>query len=199
LAVSYAQAGHKTLMIDADLRKPGLTTRLALKGQPGVADVLASEETTPHIANRLIRKTELDCLDVLPAGLRLPNPAELLSGQRFAELMAWAETHYDQVLVDCPPILAVSDAQIVGRLMDGAILVVRPEKNHRRLVIKACDSFFSTGSKVLGIVANGLSTHAGRGYGYGYGYGYGAEYGEETESEDTAAAVSDSSLRSKAA
>jgi succinoglycan biosynthesis transport protein ExoP len=122
---------------------------------------------------------------VLPAGLRQPNPAELLSGQRFSDLLAWAESCYDRVLVDCPPVLAVSDAQVVGRLVDGAILVVRPEKNHRRLVVRACESFSATGSKVLGVVANGLTSQAG-GYSYGYGYGYGheTEQAQRKESAD---------------
>ena len=85
-----------------------------------------------------------------------------LSGQNFVELLAWAEAKYDQVLVDCPPVLAVSDAQIVGRLVDGAILVVQPQKNHRRLVARACHSFSATGTNVLGIVANGLSPQSSR-------------------------------------
>jgi polysaccharide biosynthesis transport protein len=174
LAVSFAQAGKRTLVIDADLRKPGMTARFDLKGCAGVADVLLSTDPTAEIAAQLVQHTELEKLDVLPAGLRQPNPAELLSGQRFNDLLAWAESCYDRVLVDCPPVLAVSDAQVVGRLVDGAILVVRPEKNHRRLVVRACESFSATGSTVLGIVANGLTSQAG-GYSYGYGYGYGHE------------------------
>ena len=186
LATSFAQAGKATLVIDADLRKPGLTTRLNLKGQLGLADVLTADATAAEMAEKLVCKTELAGLDVLPAGLRRPNPAELLGSSRFAELLAWADARYDQVLVDCPPVLAVSDAQIVGRLIDGAILVVRPEKNHRRLVMKACESFFATGTKVLGVVANGLSSEShGYGYGYGYGFGYGYGYGHDAEGSPT--------------
>ena len=184
LAVSFAQAGKKTLIIDADLRKPGLTTLFGLKGRPGVADLLQSDRPLAESLSRLVHKTELSRLDLLPAGTRWPNPAELLSGQRFGELLAWAESCYDHVLVDCPPVLAVSDAQVVGRLVDGAILVVQPEKNHRRLVMRACESFKATGSHVLGIVANRLSSASSIGYGYGYGYGYG-EANEGDASEDT--------------
>ena len=184
LAVSFAQAGKRTLVIDADLRKPGMTARFDLKGRPGVADVLLAEVPAAEIAPQLVYQTELENLDVLPAGLRQPNPAELLSGPRFGELLAWAESCYDRVLVDCPPVLAVSDAQVVGRLVDGAILVVRPEKNHRRLVVRACESFVATGSTVLGIVANGLSASSGGGYGYSYGYEYG--YGHEQDGDGTA-------------
>jgi Mrp family chromosome partitioning ATPase len=115
-----------------------------------------------------------------------------LGSPNFVELLAWAEATYEQVLVDCPPVLAVSDAQIVGRLVDGAILVVQPHKNHRRLVARACQSFSATGSTVLGIVANGLSLQAGRGYGYGYGYGYAYGYGHDAEPEAPGSTVVES-------
>lgn len=184
LAVSFAQAGKRTLVIDADLRKPGMTALMGLKGKPGVADLMAGRESVARVAPALIQRTQQPGLDVLPAGLRRPNPAELLGGSNFVELLAWAEATYDQVLVDCPPVLAVSDAQIIGRLVDGAIVVVQPQKNHRRLVGRACHSFAATGTNVLGVVANGLSAKVGRGYGYGYGYGNGYGYGQDVETED---------------
>lgn len=183
LAAAFAQAGKKTLVIDADLRKPGFTTLLKLKRESGVADILQGDEPVHEAASRLVCETTAERLDVLPAGLRRTNPSELLGSQEFAELLAWAESIYDQIIVDCPPVLAVSDAQIVGRMVDGAILVVRPEKNHRRAVMRAVESFSATGGVVLGVVANGLSSDSsGYGYGYGgYGYGYGYGYGHEEE------------------
>ena len=80
--------------------------------------------------------------------------------------------------------MAVSDAQIVGQLVDGAILVVRPEKNHRRVVMRAVESFHATGCRVLGVVANGVSEKSGS-YGYGYGYGYGHEDDDVSAQEVT--------------
>jgi len=180
LAVAFAQAGKRTLVIDSDLRRPGFSTLLNLKGQLGVADVLASPEPPSESAPPLIHHTEVAGLDILPVGLRRPNPAELLSNKAFVELLAWADSEYDQILIDCPPVLAVSDAQIVGQLVDGAILVVRPEKNHRRSVMRAVESFQNTGCRVLGVVANGLSDGSG-GYGYGYGYAYEDGYGHSTD------------------
>ena len=183
LSVAFAQAGKRTLVIDADLRRPGFTALVNLKGQPGVADVLASDEPPEITATRFVQHTVVDGLDILPVGLRRPNPAELLSGKAFTELLAWADSQYDRVIIDCPPVLAVSDAQIVGQLVDGAILVVRPEKNHRRSVIRAVESFQTAGCRVIGVVANGLSADAA-GYGYSYGYGYGDGYGHsETHQE----------------
>ena len=178
LSVALAQAGHRTLVIDADLRRPGFTALMNLKGQPGVSDLLTSPEAPASSAPPLIHSTVVEGLDVLPAGLRRPNPAELLSSKAFIELLAWAESKYDRVIVDCPPVLAVSDAQIVGQLVDGAILVVRPEKNHRRSVMRAVESFRTTGCHVFGVVANGLSSDS-PGYGYGYDYSYDSGYGHE--------------------
>jgi succinoglycan biosynthesis transport protein ExoP len=185
LSTAFAQAGKKTLVIDADLRRPGFTTLLNLKRIPGVAEIITSDLPPSESAPPLVYHTEVEGLDVLPVGLRRPNPAELLSSQTFVELLAWADSVYDRVIVDCPPILAVSDAQIVGQLVDGAIIVVRPEKNHRRAVIRAVESFQSAGCRVLGVVANALSIDSqGYGYGgYGYGYGYGYDYGQAEEEQ----------------
>lgn len=173
LAVSYAQSGKRTLVIDSDLRKPGLTALLGLKGRPGLTDVLSCQSDVGRVAEQCLHRTPLETLHVIPAGPRRPDPAELLLNANFGELLAWADGRYDQVLIDCPPVLAVSDAQIVARLVDGVVLVVTPEKNHRRLVSRAVDSFTDNGVSLIGVVANRVSDHAGRSYGYGYGYGYG--------------------------
>jgi len=180
LSVAFAQAGKRTLVIDADLRRPGFSSLMNLKGEPGLADVLASDQPPAETAPPLIQHTEVSGLDILPVGLRRPNPTELLSNKAFIELLAWADSKYDRIIVDCPPVLAVSDAQIVGQLVDGAILVVRPEKNHRRSVMRAVESFQSADCRVLGVVANGLSNDSSSyGYGYEYGYGYGHTSSEE--------------------
>ena len=95
-----------------------------------------------EMAATAIRNSGVDGLDVLPAGLRRSNPAELLAGPRLAELLAWAETIYDQILVDTSPLLATSDATIVGRLLDGLILVVQPLKNPAATdVMRAAEGF----------------------------------------------------------
>jgi hypothetical protein len=123
-------------------------------------------------------------LDVLPCGPRRPNPAEMLSSARLADLLAWAETRYDQILVDAPPVLAASDALIVGRLVDGAVLVVQPEKNRRKLVTRAVESFQVVGIPIVGAVANRVGQDGSKDYAYTYGYGYAYEYGESDSSEE---------------
>ena len=120
---------------------------------------------------------------MLPCGPRPSNPAELLASERFSDLLAWAETVYDQVLVDAPPVLAASDAAIIGRLVDGVVLVVRPDKNQRRPGRpRRRRASVRWASRVLGVVINRLTTdkdegYYGYNYGVGYGYGYGGGYG----------------------
>ena len=175
LAVSYAHAGKRTLLIDCDLRRPGLTKLFELRGSGGVSEILRSDEDIAALCDERVQATGIDGLEIIPCGPKPSNPAELLSGSRLSDLLAWAETHYDQILVDCPPIVAASDAAIVGRLTDSLILVVQPEKNHRRLVLRAVNGLAAIGVHIGGVVANRINTEKNSGYyGYGgYGYGYG--------------------------
>lgn len=176
LAVSYAQAGKRTLLIDADMRRPGLSNLLEMRGLAGLSDVLRSDAPVAEVAQGSVRKVDIENLDILPCGPRPSNPAELLGSSRFSDLLAWAETVYDQVLLDGPPSLAASDSALIGRLVDGVVLVVRPDKNQRRLVVKAAESFSTLGVTMLGVVINRISSEKEEGY-YGYGDGYGAGYG----------------------
>lgn len=186
LAVSYAQSGRKTLLIDADLRRPGMTNLLGLKGAPGLSDVLYNNDNIADMMLDYVQESELDGLDVLPSGPRRPNPAELLTGARMGELLAWADGHYDQILLDSPPVLAASDSLMLGRLVDGAIIVVRPDKNRRRAVTRAVENFRNLHVEVLGIIPNCVNKEASKGYGfeYGYGYSYNYGYGEEDHSHE---------------
>ena len=175
LAVSYAQSRKKTLLIDADLRRPGLTAMLDMRGMEGLSSVLRGSRDVAEMAARHTRRSGIEDLDVLPAGPRPGNPAELLTHARFSELLAWAETVYDQILIDSPPALAASDTAVIGRLIDGVVLVVQPEKNCRRQVLRAAESFAALKIPLLGVVLNRLSDDDRRGY-YGYGKGYGYSY-----------------------
>ncbi len=190
LAVAFAQSGKRTLVIDGDMRRPGTTRLFDLASSPGLSTTLKSNEPIGEVAQRHIHKTKLPGLDVLPAGPRPINPVELLASDRLAELISWAETQYDQLLIDAPPSLAVADVQVIGRLVDAAILTVRPDKNRRKMVIRAAEALTTLGCHLLGIVVNHVEPkHGGDyAYGYGYGYGYGEGYGhDETHPGDEAA------------
>lgn len=177
LAVCYAQSAKRTLLIDADLRRPGLTTLLGMRGVDGLSSVIRGAQDVIELAGMHIRASGIAGLDVLPAGPRPTNPAELLASVRFSELLAWAETVYDQILIDSPPVLAASDAALIGRLVDGVMLVVQPAKNRRRMVMRAVEGLNILKIPLLGMVVNRVGADDDSNY-YGYGSGYAYDYRE---------------------
>ncbi|MEX0979419.1 MAG: polysaccharide biosynthesis tyrosine autokinase [Pirellulales bacterium] len=188
LAVACVQSGKKILVIDADMRRPGLSSLMGVKGHKGLSDILVSSTPLTEIIAQFVSSSGLSGLDVLPAGPRRPNPSELLSSPRMADLLAWAETVYDQVLIDSPPVLVASDTSIVGRLVDGVVFVVQPNKNRRRLVMRAAETLTGVGIKLLGIVVNRVGADSNDVYGYGAGYGYGYGQGDTQDAEEGASA-----------
>lgn len=186
LAVSYAQSDKKTLLIDADLRRPGMTALMGMRGIDGLSGIIRDSGNVVDLATAHIRRCGIEGLHVLPSGPRPTNPAELLANPRFSELLAWAETVYDQVLIDSPPALATSDAAVIGRLVDGVVMVVQPDKNRRRMVVRATESLAALKIPLLGVVVNRINSDNDQGYygyGYGYGYGYSYSYGPDDEQE----------------
>ena len=144
LAVTYANAGKRTLLIDCDLRKPGLTRLFDLRGLGGVSQLLSQKSDAPNWA-KAVRDTGIPNLSIIPAGARPQDPTELFTSSTFGEFVAWAEAHYEQVLIDCPPVMAASDAGIIGRFVDGLLMVIQPAKNHRRLVVRSVDHLAQLG------------------------------------------------------
>ena len=138
------------------------------------------------MAKERIVSTEVPLLDVLPCGPRILNAGMLLSMPTLASLMDWAVSEYDQVIVDCPPTLPVSDAAIVGRYVDSMLFVMNPDKTHRRSVVRAIDQLRGLDLKIAGVVANTsmADEKSGYGYQYGYGYGYASEYTYGHEDDD---------------
>ena len=184
LGAAMAQSGKRTLLIDADMRRPGLTRLFERRGATGLSNLLRDEKAVPSLAREWIQSTHISELDFLPCGHRPSDHAELLSDMRLSELIGWAEANYDQVLVDCPPVMAASDAVIIGRLTHGAILVVQPAKNHRHHVIRAGENLVDLGVKLIGVVANRVGPNNFGFYGYDYAYDYGYDYGTDVASAD---------------
>lgn len=208
LAVAYAQADKKTLLIDADLRRPGLTNIMGMRGTRGLSEILRLEGEVAQLAATHIQPSGIRGLDILPSGPRPTNPAELLGSPRFSELLAWAETLYDQVLIDSPPAMATSDTALIGRLVDGVVLVLQPAKNRRRLVIRVVENLALLKIPLLGIVINRIGSEQERGYydyhtrcglGYGYDYGYSGSYGSGSDPQPEAVAGSIQQARRGAA
>jgi len=176
LAAAYAQIGKKTLAIDGDLRRPGLTKLFEMRDRRGLSNVLMADGEVADLFSGCIHPSGINNLDIIPSGPRPSNPAELLSGLKLEQLISWADSQYDQVLIDCPPVLAASDAAILGRLADGMVVVVQPEKNHRRVIMRSVDALATMKINLLGVAANRIgNADSYYGYGGGYSYGYGTE------------------------
>jgi len=190
LAVCYAQSDKRALLIDADLRRPGLTALMGMRGVEGLSGIIRGSGNVAAAAAEHVRPSGIPGLDILPSGPRPANPAELLANPRFAELLAWTETVYDQVLIDSPPALATSDTAVIGQLADGALIVVRPDKNRRRMVLRATQSLRDLKTDLLGVVVNRIGADGDPDYygyskGYDYGYQYEGEYAAEEDATDS--------------
>jgi succinoglycan biosynthesis transport protein ExoP len=179
LAISIAQSGKRILVIDADLRRPRLHKLMQVSGQVGLVSVLTGET---HLAEA-VQETAVPNLFVLPCGPTPPNPAELLTSPRFKELLDTVREQYDFVLVDTPPLLAVTDPCVVAPRVDGVILTIRLSKNSGPQAIRAREILATLGVKVIGVVVNGVTRGAAaKGYhsgGYEYVYGS-SDYGYHT-------------------
>jgi capsular exopolysaccharide synthesis family protein len=163
-----AQAGQKTLIVDADLRKP-MHPRLPLgKGQStGLADVLTGTATL----DEAIRPTETEGLNVLVSGQSPPNPAELLNSRTLATILEQLQGRYDRILVDSPSVAMVTDAQILATLCGSTLLVLRAERSSRILTQRARDALLAVGVRVAGAIVTDVSPKASRHNCYsGYGY-----------------------------
>jgi len=172
LAVSLAQAEKKVILIDADFRRPRIHKLFNIHAEQGLASVISGEAEL----NDVIQDSPIPGLAVVPAGPIPPNPAELLSVPRFKELLAYIREKYDFVLIDTPPLLAVTDPCAVVPHVDGVLLAVRISKNARPHASRAKEILSTLGARVIGVVVNGTVSDS-KGYGYdGYGYGYGYRY-----------------------
>lgn len=169
VAVTWAQAGKNVLYVDADLRRPTAHSTFGLLNTRGLTNILASNAQPKDT----VQKTFVENLEVLTSGPAPPNPAELLSSARMASLVEWARNNYDVVVLDVPPVMAVTDAHVLMPLIDGAILVTTFGKTLKVNLQRTVETLRLTDTKILGIVQRVRGGKNDAGYGYGYGYGYG--------------------------
>lgn len=165
LAAVIAQAGQRVLVIDADMRKGYSHSLLNTDWHNGLSDILSAQTT---MANS-VRKTEIENLDFIPRGQIPPNPSELLMGSRFNELIDWASKNYDIVMIDTPPILAVTDAAIIGHRAGTSLMIARFASNTVKEIEVSIRRFNQNGIDVKGVILNAVEKRASSYYGdYGY-------------------------------
>ena len=175
LAASIARGlDSSTILIDADLRKKGLTSLLGLQETPGLSEVLIGEA---KIKDTLV-ETEIKGLHILPAGYNSSSPAELIESNRMKELLRVLGTtgKFSYIVVDSPPLIAASEALILSHMVDGIIFVVMAEKTRRDIVKREMGSINQT--KILGVVLNGAKFETSHYYHKYYKSYYGNGYSE---------------------
>ena len=180
LAATAASMGSRVLLLELDLRRPTLARSLGIRSGPGVGDILIGSAPT----SGAIQSVDLGApagkdspgrtLDVLVAGTALPpNPGELLESHTMQRLLDHLKSAYDLVIIDTPPLTAVSDALPLLRRVDGVVIVGRVGRNRRDIATRLYETLAAAGAPLLGVIANGFKASGRDSYGYGYGYGYG--------------------------
>jgi capsular exopolysaccharide synthesis family protein len=150
LAVSLAQTGQRVLLIDADMRKPKLQEAFGVPQEPGLSNVLVGSAK----ANEAVRKSKTPGLWLLPAGRIPPNPAELLGSQRCKELMNTLKEHFEWIIVDSPPVMAVIDAAVIAHRATGVVFVVGADMTSRHAAKAAIGQLQNAQAKFVGAVLN---------------------------------------------
>ena len=178
LAISLSQAGEKVLLVEGDLRRPKVPIYLEFASKViGISELLSSRETlTWNMVKKHLRKHPDLTLDVLTSGRIPPNPAELLGSQRFDKLVEILRAKFDFVIIDCPPLLPITDAALISAKTDGAILVIKAGTTKKPHFEGTRSAIQHVGSPVLGAILNMIPEDALE-YEYGYKYGYPRYYG----------------------
>jgi succinoglycan biosynthesis transport protein ExoP len=150
LAIGLAQAGHRVLLIDADMRKPRQHALLGLSQDPGLSSLLVGRAK----AKEAIRSTKVRNLWLIAAGPNPPNPAELLGADRFGDLLKALIRHFDWLVIDSPPVMAVTDSTVIAHRATGVVYVVGCERVSRRAVKSAIEQLTTSRATILGAVLN---------------------------------------------
>lgn len=194
IAITFAEAGQRVLLIDADLRRPAMARLLIENGDPGLSNLLAGMCTEEEA----IHKERFPNLDIIFSGAIPPNPSELLSSPRMVKLLETLSARYDYIIIDTPPVNVVTDASVLAPILDGVLFVVRQKQSERDSVSRAVNQLSLAGAKLLGFVLNGAKLVGGRKYARARkGYYMFDFYGYDAKSEGEANAVDSKSVSTK--
>jgi tyrosine-protein kinase Etk/Wzc len=179
LAIAYAQFGMKVLLVDGDMRKPTIHKMFSTPKKPGLANMITKRSKM----DESIFKTEIDNLYVMPAGSLPPNPSELLGSKAMKELYAQLRKQFDKIFFDAPPLMAVTDAALLGSMTDGVLLVTRAGEAQKEVVVHLQQEMKNTQIRIAGTVLNDVNPkNTSSGYYYYYQrYYFDKYYGENTK------------------
>lgn len=166
LGITMAQSGKRVLLIDCDLRKPTIHKKLGIYNQDGLTTLLAKEKSFQEA----IRTTNINNFFVLTSGPIPPNPAELLGSKKMRALIEELKGQFDVILFDAPPVLAVTDAQILATYCDGVVFVASFGQAEKQALITAKELINKVGGKLIGVVINKIPSNSRSYYYYNYDY-----------------------------
>jgi len=173
LAVSLAMLGKRTVLLGLDLRKPKVHNLFGIDNSKGLSTFFIGRDNWDD----LVEETTVPNLFVMPSGPIPPNPAELMAGSKFEELIAALKENYDFIVIDSPPVAVVTDAVLISRLCDTTLFVLRHRYTSRNVLDLVEDLSKSKTISNMALLLNDFKKPRGYGYGYNYGYGYGYSYG----------------------
>ncbi|MYL69816.1 polysaccharide biosynthesis tyrosine autokinase [Halobacillus litoralis] len=164
-AAVFAQQQKRTLLVDADMRKPTVQYTFRIQNMLGLSNYLAGTQRVKDLVNT----THVDYLDVITSGPVPPNPSELLGSHKIEQFIKEAKQHYDMIIFDTPPVLAVTDSQVLSNYVDGVLLVVRSKQTEKEAAAKAKEKLDQAKANVLGVVLNDQEVTSSSNYYYYYG------------------------------
>ena len=169
LAIVLTQAGKSVLIMDCDMRNPTVHKNFNLSNKVGLSSCISMGTAVDDA----VQATGIEGLDALTSGVIPPNPSELLGSERMQNILQRAKEEYDYVLIDTPPVLPVTDSLVLGRMVDGLILVIDSGEIKVEMAREVKNQLVHAGANILGVVLNKVrSEHHGYGYGYYYYYGH---------------------------
>ena len=167
VAIAYAQAGKKVLLIDGNLRKPTVHHTFETKNVFGLSSLVTDQINV----NQAVQNTQIENLSILTSGPIPPNPSELLASNRFKELLSNFEECFDMIIIDTPPLLAVTDAVIMATVSDGTLIITNAETNNKHHLVKAKEVLQKSDANILGVVLNNVEKSSKDDYYYYEYYG----------------------------
>lgn len=171
LATIFAQSNKRVLLIDADMRRGYMHKYFDVDVKPGLSELLSGQADLSQV----LHKTQVANLDVITRGKSPANPSEMLSSIQFKDLLEKFQTQYDHIIIDTPPVLAVTDGIIISQYTGVNLIVARYAKSHMKELELTINRFEQAGVKVNGFILNDIQRSSGGGYGYNYAYAYKAQ------------------------
>lgn len=171
LATIFAQGNKRVLLIDADMRRGYMHKYFDVDVKPGLSELLSGQADLTQV----LHKTQVANLNVITRGKSPTNPSEMLSSTQFKDLLEKFQTQYDHIIIDTPPVLAVTDGIIISQYTGVNLIVARYAKSHMKELELTVNRFEQAGVKVNGFILNDIQRSSGGGYGYNYAYAYKAQ------------------------